>query len=146
MVPTRELGIQVKNHIIEILKDCDLEASEETGKHSMLHNIKVCNVLGGFAKQKQTKIISKLNPEIIIATPGRLWELIDGGDCTSFFSKMYRMRFLVLDEADRMMEKGHFRELKSILDFIYSRTETTDLKREEQIKEKNKSIVESKVL
>ncbi len=134
LVPTRELGLQVNEHICKVLKDL----SEEK-KHYF--NIRLANVLGGFAKPKQIKILSKFKPEIIIATPGRLWEIMENEECP-LFTKFYKLRFLVLDEADRMTEKGHFRELKKIFTFIYNKLETVDLR---QVPDENNPSVKEKV-
>lgn len=141
LVPTRELGIQVKNHLEALLKNYSLETVDSTEEHSetgrtaskkdkFYHDIRVANVLGGFAKPKQLKILEKYNPEIIIATPGRLWEIISNEE-TKFLNKLYRLRFFVIDEADRMTERGHFRELKQITEYLYSKIETIDLKKVE---------------
>jgi ATP-dependent RNA helicase DDX24/MAK5 len=123
IVPTRELGLQVSNHLSAILKD--LTVSEG---NKFYHNIKIVNVLGGFAKPKQIKILNKYKPEIIIATPGRLWEIMENEE-SPLLSKFYKLRYLVLDEADRMTEKGHFRELKNIIQHIYTKLETVDLRK-----------------
>ena len=69
IVPTHELGVQVKNHIENIIKD--------KKSNKIDYNISIANILGGFAKPKQLKILNKKSPEIIIATPGRLWEIIE---------------------------------------------------------------------
>lgn len=154
LVPTRELGLQVNQHITAILKDMSLKEEKEINtekipkkKEKNIFDIKVANVLGGFAKAKQIKILNKYKPEIIIATPGRLWEIIENED-SPFVNKFYKLRFLVLDEADRMTEKGHFKELKSILDFVYTKQETVDLKKEnlgEEIDENKDSKVKNKI-
>ena len=137
LVPTRELGIQVKNHISALLKDYSLEnindkelETEEEKKERFYFNINIANVMGGFAKPKQIKILEKYNPEIIIATPGRLWEIISNEE-TNFLNKLYRLRFFVIDEADRMTEKGHFRELKQITEFLYTKLESIDIRKAE---------------
>jgi superfamily II DNA/RNA helicase len=70
LVPTHELGVQVKNHIEMVIEQKNNKKEE---KKKFYYNIKIANVLGGFAKVKQLKILNKYNPEIIIATPGRLW-------------------------------------------------------------------------
>lgn len=117
LVPTRELGVQVKNHLTAILKE---------NQENNYHKIKIANVLGGFAKPKQIKILNKYNPEIIIATPGRLWEII-GNEESPLLEKMAKLKFLVIDEADRMTEKGHFGELKNILNHIYNKIESAEI-------------------
>ena len=44
--------------------------------------------------------------QVVVATPGRLWELMRGGH--AHLTALGGLRFLVLDEADRMVQKGHF--------------------------------------
>lgn len=64
LTPTRELAVQVKDHLVAIAK--------YTG-------IKVAAVFGGMAQVKQERVLSKC-PEIVVATPGRLWELLSLGN------------------------------------------------------------------
>ena len=52
----------------------------------------------------------------MVATPGRLWQLIDEG--SPHLAQLKDLSFLVLDEADRMVQQGHFQELSNILDMI----------------------------
>jgi len=121
IVPTRELGMQVNDHILSVLKDI-------SGENKTYYNIRIANVLGGFAKAKQIRILNKYKPEIIIATPGRLWEILENEE-SPLLAKLYKLKFLVLDEADRMTETGHFKELKSIIQAIYTKLETVDKKK-----------------
>ncbi|KAK7501083.1 hypothetical protein BaRGS_00007568 [Batillaria attramentaria] len=100
--PTRELALQVKKHIMAAARHTD---------------IKVVTVVGGMAPQKQARLLRR-KPEIVVATPGRLWELIEEGE--DHLTKISQVRQLVMDEADRMIEKGHFEELTKILSFINS--------------------------
>uniref|UniRef100_H2YAU2 ATP-dependent RNA helicase n=1 Tax=Ciona savignyi TaxID=51511 RepID=H2YAU2_CIOSA len=100
LTPTRELAIQVKNHIMKAAKYSGLWASV---------------VVGGMAQQKQIRLLNK-EPDIVIATPGRLWELIESGH--PYLSTIHKIRYLVIDEADRMLEHGHFEELSKILEII----------------------------
>ncbi|XP_055535210.1 ATP-dependent RNA helicase ddx24 [Wyeomyia smithii] len=100
LTPTRELAVQVHNHLKTVAKYTD---------------IKMATVFGGLAAVKQERMLKKC-PEIVIATPGRLWELIQSGN--SHLSKVCTIRFLVIDETDRMLEKGHFDELKQLLEMI----------------------------
>lgn len=72
-------------------------------------------IVGGIASAKQERLL-KQNPEIVVATPGRLWELMRDGN--HHLSNMTHLSFLVLDEADRMVQQGHF-EVRSIrLNFL----------------------------
>ncbi|XP_030766553.1 ATP-dependent RNA helicase DDX24 [Sitophilus oryzae] len=100
LTPTRELAMQVKNHIKNIAK---------------YTNINVAVVVGGMAAVKQERVLSK-GPEIVVGTPGRLWELIQQGN--EHLSQISNIKFLAIDETDRMLEKGHFKELHDLLEKI----------------------------
>ncbi|KAG0100684.1 ATP-dependent RNA helicase [Podila epicladia] len=107
LTPTRELAIQVKDHLVAF--------TQFTGHH-------VVPIVGGMSIQKQTRQLDR-NPAIIVATPGRLWELISTNPIYS--ERLIQARFLVLDEADRMLESGHFQELSSILKLLERKRERT---------------------
>ena len=132
IVPTRELSIQVKNHLDKILIDNSTQKS--------LYKIKVLNLLGGMAIEKQKRELSR-NPEILISTPGRLWELIEREE-SEILERINKLKFFVIDEADRMTETGHFKELKNIIDYIYSRIEIKEDEQKENAKEKISKIGE----
>ncbi|KAA0710814.1 ATP-dependent RNA helicase DDX24 [Triplophysa tibetana] len=100
LTPTRELAVQVKHHIDAV--------AQFTG-------IKTAIVVGGMAPQKQQRMLMR-RPEIVIATPGRLWEMIK--ERHPHLQKLRQLRCLVIDEADRMVEKGHFSELESLLEML----------------------------
>lgn len=100
LTPTRELAVQVKHHIDAV--------AQFTG-------IKAAIVVGGMAPQKQQRMLMR-RPEIIIATPGRLWEMIK--ERHPHLQKLRQLRCLVIDEADRMVEKGHFSELENLLEML----------------------------
>lgn len=79
-------------------------------------DLRIMALVGGLSTQKQDRQL-RARPSVIVATPGRLWELIE--DRHPFLQDLYSsVRFLVLDEADRMVETGHFRELDQILDRV----------------------------
>ncbi|KAK5857379.1 hypothetical protein PBY51_010630 [Eleginops maclovinus] len=100
LTPTRELAVQVKHHIDAVAKFTD---------------IKTAIVVGGMAQEKQRRILRR-RPEIIIATPGRLWDLIQ--ERHPHLQNLRQLRCLVIDEADRMVERGHFAELDSLLEML----------------------------
>ncbi|KAG5880257.1 hypothetical protein JTB14_027322 [Gonioctena quinquepunctata] len=100
LTPTRELAMQVRSHLMTIAK--------YTG-------INVAVVVGGMAAVKQERVLNK-GPEIVVATPGRLWELIQQGN--PHLSQIDNIRFLAIDETDRMLERGHFQELHDLLERI----------------------------
>jgi ATP-dependent RNA helicase DDX24/MAK5 len=66
------------------------------------------------SKEKQLRVISQRKPQIIIGTPGRLHELLDE-QAINFDT----LKYLVIDEADRMIEMGHFKEIDEILEKIF---------------------------
>ncbi|CAL8272775.1 unnamed protein product [Merluccius merluccius] len=100
ITPTRELAVQVRHHIDAVAKFTD---------------IKTALIVGGMSQQKQSRML-KRQPEIIIATPGRLWELIREGH--PHLLSLRHLKCLVIDEADRMVERGHFAELESMLEML----------------------------
>ncbi|CAK9222350.1 unnamed protein product [Sphagnum troendelagicum] len=102
ITPTRELALQVCEHVRAAAK---------------FTSIKVVPIVGGMAAQKQQRLL-KQQPHIVVGTPGRLWELMSGGE--SHLLELSLLSFFVLDEADRMVEKGHFQELQSIIDMLPS--------------------------
>ncbi|XP_063803663.1 ATP-dependent RNA helicase DDX24 [Pseudophryne corroboree] len=100
VTPTRELAVQVKHHIDAVAK---------------FTGIKTATVVGGMAPQKQQRVLNR-RPEIVIATPGRLWEMIR--ERHPHLSNFRKLRCLVIDEADRMVEKGHYAELTQLLEML----------------------------
>lgn len=95
LVPTRELGLQV-------LKDV-----EALARFTM---IKTGLIVGGDDYRHQVNTLRK-NPEILIATPGRLIEHIDNSNHD--FSDL---EYLVLDEADRMLDMGFGTDVLKIVE------------------------------
>ncbi|XP_027118927.1 DEAD-box ATP-dependent RNA helicase 13 isoform X1 [Coffea arabica] len=100
ITPTRELALQVTDHLKEVAKPT---------------NVRVVPIVGGMSTEKQERLL-KSRPEIVVGTPGRLWELMSGG--AVHLTELHSLSFFVLDEADRMIENGHFRELQSIIDML----------------------------
>lgn len=77
LTPTRELCVQVKDHIVA--------AAKYTG-------INVAAIFGGLAHVKQERVLKKC-PEVVVATPGRLWELIRDGN--EHLNKLREIRFVI---------------------------------------------------
>ncbi|KAH9681518.1 hypothetical protein WN943_029291 [Citrus x changshan-huyou] len=100
ITPTRELALQVTDHLKEVAKGI---------------NVRVVPIVGGMSTEKQERLL-KARPELVVGTPGRLWELMSGGE--KHLVELHTLSFFVLDEADRMIENGHFRELQSIIDML----------------------------
>jgi ATP-dependent RNA helicase DDX24/MAK5 len=73
----------------------------------------VVNITGGLAVQKQIRILEK-RPSVIVGTPGRLWEVLNSPELKDLHLDitMKKIQFLVLDEADPLLQQGHFRRLR----------------------------------
>ncbi|XGW17524.1 hypothetical protein V3C99_002263 [Haemonchus contortus] len=104
LAPTRELVVQVMKHVTAVLKYTDFKAF---------------SIVGGLAQVKQARILKEQKPEVIVATPGRLWammkEMGEGQPVCQYLSDWSGLVCLVVDETDRMVEKGHFEEMEDIL-------------------------------
>lgn len=91
--PTRELAMQSYEQIMLLAKVSGLQA--------------VC-VYGGVPKDEQRRALK--TADIVVATPGRLNDLINEG-CAD----LSRAKYVVLDEADRMLDKGFEEEIRKII-------------------------------
>lgn len=90
--------------------------------------VRIVSIVGGISKDKQRRTLSYV-PDILVATPGRLWDMIDNceHECLDY---LHLTDYLVLDEADRMVELGHFEELDKIIEKVHNKGETTKDKKE----------------
>ncbi|HKK47723.1 MAG TPA: DEAD/DEAH box helicase, partial [Alkalispirochaeta sp.] len=95
LTPTRELGLQVSREITEY--------------GANLRGLRTTTLYGGASFGPQIRDL-KAGPHIITATPGRLKDLLDKG-----IADLSALRFLVLDEADQMLDMGFKDELDAIL-------------------------------
>ncbi|SAM00293.1 hypothetical protein [Absidia glauca] len=127
LAPTRELAIQVKDHIRNI---------------AVFGHVKVVAIVGGMSIQKQQRQLKEV-PDIIVATPGRLWELLSSNQ--TYMNLLKDIKFLVLDEADRMLEKGHFEELSNLLRELSSKQQNTSEWPEDIAENESKKILERDV-
>lgn len=85
----------------------------------MTEAIKIVALVGGMSIEKQLRLL-KQKPAIIVATPGRIWELMSEQRVDYLLKSLPMVDVLVLDEADRMIADGHFKEMQDILAHIYS--------------------------
>lgn len=96
--PTRELAHQLTEHITALCK-------------GLPNSPYVAAVTGGLSVQKQQRQLAKA--DVVIGTPGRLWEVMSSSiELTAAFKKI---KFLVVDEADRLLTEGHFKEAEEII-------------------------------
>ncbi len=94
VTPTRELAIQID------------ESFKAYGRHT---GLRTTVIFGGVNQNKQTAAL-RSGVDILVATPGRLLDLINQGHITLNFVEMF-----VLDEADRMLDMGFIHDVKRIL-------------------------------
>ncbi|MGF6856629.1 DEAD/DEAH box helicase [Paraburkholderia sp. CI3] len=95
LTPTRELAMQVTT------------AAATYGKH--LKRLRTLSILGGVAYGQQLMLLAK-NPEILVATPGRLIDHLERGRID-----LSQLQILVLDEADRMLDMGFIEDIETIV-------------------------------
>jgi ATP-dependent RNA helicase DDX24/MAK5 len=108
--PTRELAHQLQKHIYNLV-------SNAPGV-----NPRIALLTGGLSMQKQQRLLN--GADIVIGTPGRVWEVLSSG--TGLIKRMQGIKFLVIDEADRLLSEGHFKEVEDILSSL-DRVEDTDM-------------------
>ena len=100
--PTRELAHQLSAHLSELCYNAAMVGPA------------IATLTGGLSMQKQHRLLA--NADIIIGTPGRLWDVMSGShDLTSWIKKI---KYNVVDEADRLLSEGHFKEVEEILDTL----------------------------
>ncbi|CUM56379.1 unnamed protein product [Debaryomyces tyrocola] len=101
--PTRELAHQVVDHLNKIAKFTPLS------QHGIV------SITGGLSIQKQERLLSH-GPGIVVATPGRFLELLQKD--MALVQRLSCTDIVVLDEADRLLQDGHFDEFVKILELF----------------------------
>jgi len=94
LVPTRELAVQI---------------GDSLSAYGRFTRIRHTVLFGGVSQAPQTKAL-KDGVEILVATPGRLLDLMGQG-----YIRLEQIKFFVLDEADRMLDMGFLRDVKKIM-------------------------------
>ncbi|RAK70272.1 DEAD/DEAH box helicase [Hymenobacter edaphi] len=97
LTPTRELAIQIG------------ESFESYGSHLPLRH---AVIFGGVSQHPQVQAL-KRGVDVLVATPGRLLDLINQG-----FIDLKRLEIFVLDEADRMLDMGFINDIRRILPLL----------------------------
>ncbi len=103
LAPTRELADQVANNV------------KTYAKHTKLRSMVV---FGGIDMKPQTAEL-KTGVEVLIATPGRLLDHIEAKNCN-----LGQVEYVVLDEADRMLDIGFLPDLQRILSYLPKQRQT----------------------
>jgi ATP-dependent RNA helicase RhlE len=94
LAPTRELAIQI---------------GDEMRAYGKFLGLSQALIYGGVGQNPQVKALQR-GVDVLIATPGRLLDLIGQGHV-----RLERTAFLVLDEADRMLDMGFIRDMRKII-------------------------------
>jgi ATP-dependent RNA helicase RhlE len=103
LAPTRELVVQIEENV------------RAYGKHIPLQ---IATVFGGVGESPQIRAL-RSGVDIVIATPGRLLDLMGQG-----FGQFDGLEFLVLDEADRMLDMGFLPSIRRIVKQLPTRRQT----------------------
>ena len=103
LTPTRELAIQIE------------ESFRAYGRHL---NLRSTVIFGGVSQHSQVNTL-KAGIDILIATPGRLLDLMNQG-----FVGLRDVQFFVLDEADRMLDMGFIHDVKKVIAKLPTRRQT----------------------
>ena len=81
LAPTRELALQIHNECHKLLSSSSSSSANDNSNKNKTKKKRACwigTIVGGLAVAKQTRILNKLRPPILVGTPGRLWELVRG--------------------------------------------------------------------
>ena len=103
LTPTRELALQIYENVCQYARYMPCTAAV---------------IYGGVSQVPQVEAIER-GVDILIATPGRLWDLMG-----QKIVKLDKIEFFVLDEADRMLDMGFFPDVKRIVKFLPKKRQT----------------------
>ena len=104
LVPTRELAMQV---------------AEAVHRYGKTHGVSAVPIYGGQPIQQQLRTL-KRGIDVVVATPGRMMDHIRRGSID-----LAKVRTVVLDEADEMLDMGFAEDLEAILDAVPAERQTT---------------------
>jgi ATP-dependent RNA helicase RhlE len=103
VAPTRELVVQIE---------------ENARVYAKYLPARIATVFGGVSERPQIKAL-RAGADLVMATPGRLLDLVGQGH-----GDFSALRFLVLDEADRMLDMGFIPQIRRIIKFLPSKRQT----------------------
>lgn len=103
LAPTRELASQISENIAAYSKNTHLTHA---------------TIFGGVSQKNQEQVLRK-QIDILVATPGRLLDLMQQG-----IIRLNTIEYFVLDEADRMLDMGFIRDIKKIIATLPQKRQT----------------------
>ncbi|KAF4543230.1 ATP-dependent RNA helicase mak5 [Lasiodiplodia theobromae] len=117
--PTRELAHQISKHLTDLYTGGTFDSPS------------IATITGGLSIQKQQRQLE--TADVVVGTPGRLWEIISLGH--GILKRFKKLRFLVVDEADRLLSEGHFKEVEEIMNVLEREDQADD---EDEVEEEEK--------
>lgn len=103
MTPTRELANQVSDELYKFGKD---------------KGIRTATIYGGSSYKRQIDLV-KRGAQIVVATPGRMLDLLEGNKLGEF-----KPQYVILDEADEMLDMGFSEDIHKIIEFLPKERQT----------------------
>lgn len=103
MVPTHELAIQIGENFEKIAK---------------YTHLKIAGIYGGVDQAPQIEKL-KNGVDILVATPGRLFDLLN-----QRYIKLRELEILILDEADHMLDMGFYKDIKDLITYMPQKRQT----------------------
>ena len=97
VAPTRELCSQIVDHL-------------------SIFKCPIVSIHGGTSIQKQLRLMNR-RPTIVVATPGRLWDMVQHAEGSVLRESLKNLSYLVLDEVDKLFEKGRYEDLHLLSPF-----------------------------
>ena len=107
-MPKTKAGGRIRAVVVSPTRELAMQTNEQLSTLGELVGLKSVCVYGGAPKDEQRTLLRKA--DVIVATPGRLKDFLEEGAV-----KLDNARFVVLDEADRMLDKGFEDDIKQIL-------------------------------
>lgn len=107
-MPQVKAGGRIRAVVVSPTRELAMQTNEELSKLAGHVGLKTVCVYGGASKDDQRHLLRKA--DIIVATPGRLKDFLEEGAI-----KLENAKFAVLDEADRMLDKGFEEDIKRIV-------------------------------
>lgn len=106
---SKEQGTQVRTLIMTPTRELAMQICENIKQYAKYLNLSVAAIYGGIDQEEQIEQLES-GTDIIVATPGRLMDLMKQGHV-----KLNQVKMLVLDEADRMLDMGFIQDIKYIV-------------------------------
>jgi ATP-dependent RNA helicase RhlE len=103
LTPTRELAIQIAERVVAYGRYVEI-------RHALIY--------GGVSQHRQ-EVAPRAAPDLVVATPGRLLDLVDQG-----LVRLDHVTHFVLDEADRMLDMGFVRDVRKVVGMLPTARQT----------------------